>query len=36
MVTGSTYFHGLRNTTVQDAVVYGQREYGINLVWVNA
>ena len=36
VVTGSQYFHGLRNTTVQDAVVYGARKYGINLVWVNA
>ena len=31
--TGPPYLHGLRNTTIQKPVVYGSREYGINLVW---
>jgi hypothetical protein len=33
VVTGTPYFHGLRNTTVQQFVVYGERRNGINLVW---
>jgi hypothetical protein len=33
VVMGPFYFHGLRNTAIQRAMVYGEREYGINLVW---
>jgi hypothetical protein len=33
VVAGPTYYHGLRNTAIQRAMVYGERKYGINLVW---
>jgi hypothetical protein len=33
VVAGPTYYHGLRNSAVQRAMVYGERKYGINLVW---
>jgi hypothetical protein len=33
VVMGPFTFHGLRNTAIQRPVVYGEREYGINLVW---
>jgi hypothetical protein len=31
--TGPQFLHGLRNMTIGKPMVYGERQYGINLVW---